>query len=73
MVYVHHAEVPHATPNYQRNDLMLLPHLHMTHLHQMWSTACVQQPVEIQTIAFLKMPGTDLKGNIHASKCLLAV
>lgn len=70
MVYVYHSGVPHATPNYQSNDTTLLPHLHMT---QLWSTACIQQTVEIQTITFLKMPGQDLKGNIHASKCLLAV
>lgn len=57
MVYVHRTQVPHATPNYRHNDLTLLPHLHVTHWHQMWSTACIHQPVEIQTITFLKMPG----------------
>lgn len=73
MVYMSHSLLLHATPNYQYNDMTLLPHLHVTHLHQMWSIVCIQQPVEIQTITFLKMPGRDLKGNIHASKCLLAV
>lgn len=54
MVYMCHSQVPHATPNYQCNDMTLLPHPHVT--HQMWSTVWIQQPVEIQTITFLKMP-----------------
>lgn len=55
--------VPHAAQNYR--GMMSLPHLHMTHWHQMWLTVCFQQPVEIQTFAFLKMPGKDLKENVR--------
>lgn len=60
------AETPHSTTNYSRNDLMLLPHLHMTHWHQMWSAVCIRQLMEFfKKQSLLKTPQMQLKGKMH--------